>query len=100
MQVDPPKVGVGSDVYSANFNSLQIPIGGEPLPRWNWRDVMSRFRELMTIDAQRVLFMYVTGVRPDNDAVRSMLEEFGTVELEKNFTHKGRTDTVVIIKKG
>jgi len=70
------------------------------LPKWDWRQVMPRFRELMELDVDRVIFMYVTGARPENDVVQEMLREYGTVEDEVTFMHKSRIDTITVIKKG
>lgn len=101
MQVDPPKVVVGKDVYSANFDVLNKALHGlvDPLPSWSTRDSMERFRELMKVDCARILFMYTSGVKPTNDDVKSMLLEFGDLEVEHAFAHRGRTDYVMIIRR-
>jgi hypothetical protein len=101
MQVDPPKVVVGKDVYSANFDILNKALHGavNPLPSWSTSDSMSRFRELMKVKADRVLFMYTSGVKPTNDEVKRMLLEFGELEAEQAFPHRGRTDYAMIIRR-
>jgi hypothetical protein len=101
MQVDPPKVVVGKDVYSANFDVLNKTFKGAvtQLPPWSTRDSMGRFRELMRVDAKRILFMYLTGVKPTYEEVKAMLLEHGELEAEEAFTHRGRTDYALIIRR-
>lgn len=100
IQVDPPKVVVGSDIYSAYYNDMNRALGGHTdLPKWNWRDVMPRFRQLMDVPTDRVLFFYVSGVRPDWTEVERMLKTYGTVEDEAHFTHQGRTDYAIDLRR-
>ena len=101
IQVDPPKVVVGTDVYSANFQALNKMFGGavDPLPKWSWRDVMARFRQIVEIDAERMIFLYVSGVRPDYSDVRKMLLEHFDEEASKAFSHKGRTDYGLVLRR-
>jgi hypothetical protein len=101
MQVDPPKVVVGKDVYSANFDVLNKALHGavDPLPSWSTRDSMGRFKELMQVKADKVLFMYTTGVKPTYEEVKNMLLGFGVLEDEQAFPHRGRTDYALIIRR-
>jgi len=100
MQVDPPKVIVGSDIYSANYNGMNRALGGEnDLPKWGWREVLPRFRNLMEVDVQRTLFFYVSGVRPDYPEVFKLLEQYGEIKEEDTFTHQGRTDYAVHLRR-
>lgn len=101
MQVDPPKVVVGKDVYSVNFDVLNKALKGavDPLPSWSSRDSLGRFRELLKVDVERILFMYTSGVKPTNDEVKSMLLGFGELEDEKAFVHRGRIDYCMIVRR-
>jgi hypothetical protein len=102
MQVDPPKIVVGGDVYSANFDFLNKALHGtvEELPKWNWRDSLELFRKLIIgVHAERVVFLYVSGVRPAHEDVRAMLEQYGTIEEEKAFDHRGRTDYGIVLRR-
>lgn len=101
MQVDPPKIVVGSDVYSANFQALNKMFNGavDPLPKWNWKDVMSRFRALADLDVQRVVFLYVSGVKPPYEDVKAMLLEKFELEIEQAFPHRGRVDYGLVLRR-
>lgn len=102
MQVDPPKVVAGSDVYSANFQALNKMLDGavEPLPKWNWRDVQARFRELVTeVDVERIIFFYVSGVRPSYEEVKEQLLKYYDLEIEQPFSHRGRIDYALILRR-
>jgi len=102
MQLDPPKVVSGSDVYSDRFIDLNIALGGQitELPKWNWKQSMPAFRQLMELDVDYIAFVYVTGVKPTNEAVEEMFLDYGTVEDRLEVPHKGRTDIITLIKKG
>jgi hypothetical protein len=102
MQVDPPKIVVGADVYSTNFQHFNRALGGSEteLPKWNWRDSMGAFRRVLEVDAQRILFMYVSGVRPPYEEVIALLEETGKVEQVQEFPHRSRTDYGIVVKRG
>lgn len=101
VQIDPPKVVVGGDVYSSYFDVLNKALHGkvEKLPRWTSKMVIPSFRELMQVPAKRVLFMYVSGVKPSNDEVQRMLLEYGDLEESVEFTHHGRVDYGVVIRR-
>lgn len=101
VQIDPPKVVVGGDVYSSYFDVLNKALHGkvEKLPRWSSKMVIPSFRDLMKIPAKRVLFMYVSGVKPSNDEVQRMLLEYGDLEDSVEFAHQGRTDYGVVIRR-
>lgn len=101
MQVDPPKVVVGKDVYSANFDVLNKAVHGliTDLPQWSTRNSLGYFRQLLTVDAKRILFMYTSGVKPTYEEVRRLLLKEGELEVEKEFPHRGRTDYALIIRR-
>jgi hypothetical protein len=101
MQVDPPKVVVGGDVYSSNFDVLNKAMHGavETLPKWTSKVSLANFRQLMNIPTKRILFMYVSGVKPTYEEVRRMLLEYGEPIEEKSFTHRGRTDYGIILDR-
>ena len=99
MQVDPPKIVVGSDVYSVNFNSLNLALGGvlPELPRWKSPDVLPRFQDLLKVDVERIVFLYTSGVKPDVAQVKTLLSNFGDIVEESNFVHRGRTDYGIVV---
>lgn len=102
MQVDPPKVVAGSDVYSANFQALNKMFDGaiDPLPKWNWRDASSYFREMVTdIKAERVVFLYVSGVKPSYEEVKDILRVEYVEEDEQSFPHRGRIDYGLVLRR-
>jgi hypothetical protein len=100
MQVDPPKVVIGSDVYSHNFSSLNNALGGSvELPKWKAPDVLPRFRDLLKVDTEQILFLYTSGVKPSVEQVRNLLEQFGTIETEEVFSHRGRSDYGFIVRR-
>lgn len=100
MQVDPPKVVVGSDVYSVNFSSLNKALGGSvELPRWKAADALPRFQDLLKVDVDKIVFLYTSKVKPTNEQVRSLLETFGTIVEEQDFPHRGRTDYGIVVKR-
>lgn len=101
MQVDPPKIVVGGDVYSANFDFLNKALHGtvQDLPKWNWRESLKLFEDLMAVKAKKVVFLYVSGVRPSYEDVKAMLERYGEIEDEKAFDHRGRTDYGIVLRR-
>jgi len=101
MQVDPPKIVVGGDVYSANFDVLNKALKGEvvDLPRWTSRDSIPYFRKIMSIDAERILFMYVSKVKPPIEEIERLLLEYGELVEKKEFTHRGRTDYALLLNR-
>jgi hypothetical protein len=99
MQIDPPKVVMGSDVYSANFSNLHLALSqtetdgwNGALPKWNWREVLGYFKQVMDIPVRGTIFLYVSKVRPDYEEVKRLLLQYGTIEEEREFSHGGRTD--------
>lgn len=100
MQVDPPKVVVGSDVYSANFSKLNTALGGSiELPRWKAGDALPKFQDLTKVDTERIVFLYTSKVKPTVEQVRTLLETFGTIETEQEFAHRGRVDYGIVVRR-
>lgn len=92
MQVDPPKIVVGSDIYSAYFKSLNLLFDAPEPPKWNWREVLPKFEQLMQVEAERLIFLYVSDVRPPHEQVKALLEKYYDLEEEQMFEHRGRID--------
>lgn len=100
VQIDSPKIVVGTDVYYSNFRSLNTILEGKvELPKWTSKDVMKHFRRLNEIDAKRIVFLYVSGVTPSYEEVKDMLLENGTLEDERSFKHKSRIDYGLVIRR-
>lgn len=101
MQVDPPKIVIGGDVYSANFDVLNKALKGTvvDLPRWTSRDSIPNFRKIMSIEAERILFMYVSKVKPPMEEIERLLLEYGDLIEKKEFTHRGRTDYALLLSR-
>lgn len=100
MQVDPPKVVVGADVYSNNFASLNTALGGSlELPKWKSADVLGRFSDFLDVDVERIVFLYTSGVKPTVDQVKTLLGNFGEIEETKDFVHRGRTDYGIVVRR-
>jgi hypothetical protein len=101
VQVDPPKIVVGSDVYSANFDALNKALHGKvtDLPKWNWRESVDLFEQIADKASwDRMVFLYVSGVRPSLDEVKDGLEKYGKIEVEEAFDHRGRTDYGIVLR--
>jgi hypothetical protein len=101
VQIDPPKiVDVGGDIYSGYYKHINIALGGKcELPRWSWRDTVGYLRQIFSIDAERLLFMYVSDVRPTMDELRKVVSEYGEVEVDERFLHRNRYDYGMIVRK-
>lgn len=101
VQIDPPKiVDVGGDIYSTYYGSLNIALGGKcELPRWSWRDTTGYLRQIFEIDSKRLLFMYVSDVRPSMNELRKVIAEYGEVEVDERFFHRNRYDYGMIVRK-
>lgn len=106
MEVDPPKVVIGSDVYSANFNNLNKALAqtsdnepGPDLPRWSSRVVLDYFKQVMEVEAKRVIFLYVSKVKPTYEDVKKLLLTYAELEEEREFSHSGRTDFGLVLRR-
>jgi hypothetical protein len=102
VQVDPPKIVVGSDIYSANFDWMNKALHGKvsDLPKWNWRESNALFEQIASkVNWDRMIFLYVSGVRPSYEDVKGMLTKYGTIEEEKSFDHRGRTDYGLLLRR-
>lgn len=98
--IDPPKVVIGSDIYSANFSDLNTALGGKcELPKWSWRDTTGRMRRIFEIDTRLLIFMYVSDVRPTMDDMRKVISEYGTIVEEERFLHRSRYDYGLVVRK-
>lgn len=101
VQVDSPKVVGSRDVYSVGgFAAVNRALGGPELPIWKKEHVIERFREVLELDAERFLFLYVSEVKPTISEVKRLLEEYGTIEEEKEFDHGKRFDVAWLMRKG
>lgn len=100
-QIDPPKiVDVGGDIYSSYYKSINVALGGAcELPRWTWRDTTGYLRQIFSINTKRLLFMYVSDVRPSMDELRKVIMEYGEVELDERFFHRNRYDYGMVVRK-
>jgi hypothetical protein len=102
VQVDPPKIVIGGDVYSSNFDFLNKALHGKvaDLPKWNWRESKGLFEQLAReVDWDRMIFLYVSGVKPSYDEVKTMLKRYGEIEEEQSFDHRGRTDYGILLRR-
>lgn len=100
-QIDPPKiVDVGGDIYSSYYKALNEALGGKcELPRWTWRDTTGYLRQIFGIDTERLLFMYVSDVRPSMEELRKVITEYGEVEVDERFFHRNRYDYGMVVRK-
>lgn len=100
VQIDPPKVVSSRDVYSTGgFAGMNKALGGPEIPIWRKDDVIDRFRQVLEVDAERFLFLYVSDVKPTIAEVKRLLMEYGTIEEETEFTHSSRYDIAWLMRK-
>lgn len=103
VHIDPPKVVNYSDVYSlhfSNFNQALTGGRGPRLPKWSRRNSIPLMRKVMeTTSSPRVIFMYVSKVIPTYGDVKKALLQYGEIEDELEFSHNGRTDYGLVIRR-
>jgi len=100
VQIDPPKVVSTTDIYSAHYQFLNTALGGAcQIPEWRRRDVLDRLDQVMSIPAQRILFMYTSDVYPTIDDIRWLLKRHGTIVREDRFLHRTRYDYCILVMK-
>lgn len=101
VQVDPPKVVSNRDVYSKGpFERLNYCMHGPvEIPKWTRHDAMGRMRITFDIKASKLIFLYVTGVRPTPEEVERVLPSYGEVVEVKEFHHRNRSDIGYVVMK-
>lgn len=100
VQIDPPKVVGSRDVYSkGGFAGMNKALGGPDITEWKKDQVIDRFKQVLEIDAERFLFLYVSEVKPDILTVKRLIEQYGTIEEEKEFGHGKRYDIAWLMRK-
>jgi hypothetical protein len=101
IHIDPPKIVVGTDIYSTQFAALNRALHGKvaELPEWTSRDSLAKFETLLGVNTKRVLFMYTSDVKPAYEEVRELLLRHGEVEVERKFPHRKRTDFGIVLRK-
>jgi hypothetical protein len=100
IQIDPPKVVSTTDIYSAHFQELNTALGGAcPIPEWRRNNVMARLEEVVSIPAQKILFMYTSDVFPTIDDIRWLLLRHGRIVREDRFMHRSRYDYCILVSK-
>lgn len=100
VQIDPPKVTSSRDVYSKGpFAELNECLGGPEIPQWKRLDVAPRLRQTFNVNADKIIFLYVTGVRPTPEELERVLPEYGNVVEKREFHHQNRSDIGYVVER-
>jgi hypothetical protein len=99
VQIDPPKVTTTRDVYSKGpFEKLNYCLDGPEIMPWKRLDVIPRLRTTFNVRAKKIVFLYVTGVRPTPEELERVLPDYGEIVEKKEFHHHSRTDIGYVVE--
>ena len=99
MILDPP---TAPDIYWHNksYTHMNINLGGViDIPRWTLPLFYGRVRRLLSMDVGVILAKYQTGIRPSLEEYRSILEEYGTIVAEQEWTKRGHNQWMFKVEK-
>ena len=100
LHVDPPKVVSSSDIYSANYQHLNIALGGKcEVPKWGWRDTVGYMRNIFKLDAETITLLYVSDVTPTLDTLKKVLSDYATIQDVLRLLHRARYDYTILARK-